>query len=272
MTFQDMSCNPCVIIACPSVEIGLHLVEEIVGFPPNSNADQDRFLSFPWRISNKYYEADVNLTLMKNKGLLPVEMSHLVQGVVLQFDCYEKNAIDYIDSWNSFLKPYGAHVKILLCSKKINEDDPLCLSKREAQRWCILNGFELVERHPDIDEEWEQEQDFHESNGILRVKQALQAHLWPNLSYKQKSDPTTMDELWHGGNLPCMGVECPEESKINDNSEGATAAAGNDLDGGVLLRDIIRIRDQTSKLPEVDRVNLAEQVVWNFWNSIGGEL
>lgn len=52
------------------------------------------------------------------------------------------------------------------------------------QEWCVEQGFELVELNPEIDVEWEEEQDFLETTGVKRVVQALHAHLWPNLHMK----------------------------------------------------------------------------------------
>jgi hypothetical protein len=40
--------------------------------------------------------------------------------------------------------------------------------------------------NPELDPEWEQEQDFIETTGIKRVVQAMHAHLWPNLQMKGK--------------------------------------------------------------------------------------
>jgi hypothetical protein len=40
--------------------------------------------------------------------------------------------------------------------------------------------------NPELDPEWEEEQDFIETTGIRRVVQAMHAHLWPNLQMKGK--------------------------------------------------------------------------------------
>jgi hypothetical protein len=53
-----------------------------------------------------------------------------------------------------------------------------------VQEWCVEHGFELVELNPELDPEWEEEQDFIETTGIKRVVQAMHAHLWPNLRMK----------------------------------------------------------------------------------------
>ena len=51
-----------------------------------------------------------------------------------------------------------------------------------AQQWCIRHGFELIEldplEKPDPDDE------FPETLGFERIKQALHAHSWPNLQLK----------------------------------------------------------------------------------------
>jgi len=65
-----------------------------------------------------------------------------------------------------------------------------------VQEWCVEQGFELVELNPELDPEWEEEQDFIETTGIKRVVQALHAHLWPNLHMKGK------------GTLVCMLLIC----------------------------------------------------------------
>lgn len=48
----------------------------------------------------------------------------------------------------------------------------------------MKNGYELVELDPELDAEWEAEQDFVETTGIKRVVQALHAHVWPDLVLK----------------------------------------------------------------------------------------
>ena len=55
-----------------------------------------------------------------------------------------------------------------------------------VQEWCVEQRFELVELNPELDPEWEEEQDFIETTGIKRVVQAMHAHLWPNLHMKGK--------------------------------------------------------------------------------------
>jgi hypothetical protein len=66
-----------------------------------------------------------------------------------------------------------------------------------VQEWCVEQGFELVELNPELDPEWEEEQDFIETTGIKRVVQAMHAHLWPNLHMKGKGTLVGMLMILH---------------------------------------------------------------------------
>ncbi|KAF6216372.1 hypothetical protein GE061_000713 [Apolygus lucorum] len=258
--------RPSVIITSSCDFDPTSIVKELFGEFPNTPRQLDGCLAFQWRINNKYYEADVNLIVLQRKSLLPVNLSETVQAVLLVFDSYDERSLDIIDSWNSFLQPYGAYIRILICTK-IDENDSRCLTRLTVQKWCILNGFELVELHPSVDE-YEEEQDFQESTGMLRVKQALHAHTWPNLLYKEMSPPKTMEELWHGGRLPCAS----RDGELKPISEETVAdSAGNvnivSLDG-FELKDLVLMKDQASKLPRHSRHDFAEQMVAALWFSI----
>ncbi len=61
------------------------------------------------------------------------------------------------------------------------------VTRRSILDWCIENEFELIEL--EAQEESEDEEvvdDFKESNGIVRIIQALQAHRWPDMRLKGK--------------------------------------------------------------------------------------
>lgn len=54
-----------------------------------------------------------------------------------------------------------------------------------GQQWCISNGWELVELHPQQPQEEDpEEDDFHDSWGFKRICQALHAYTWSNLTMK----------------------------------------------------------------------------------------
>ncbi|KAG8336240.1 hypothetical protein J6590_048462 [Homalodisca vitripennis] len=139
--------------------------------------------AFPWHISTKYYETDVVLFTLTKKVLLPQNLARGVQALVVFFDSSVDDGLERMESWMSFLRDYDVDVNILLCDR-CNDSPSSGVSKRTAQEWCVKQGFELVELNPELDEEWEAEQDFIETTGIKRVVQALHAHVWPNLTMK----------------------------------------------------------------------------------------
>ena len=82
-----------------------------------------------------------------------------------------------------FVNEYEAEIKILVCK---TAEESGSIPKLTIQKWCILNGFELVEMNP-LDERSDDddtEDDFIESKSVRRIMQALHAHPWPNLILK----------------------------------------------------------------------------------------
>ena len=60
------------------------------------------------------------------------------------------------------------------------------LKKVEIQNYCIAKYFELVELDPFSESSDDDlEDDFKESLSFERLYQAIQAYVWPNLSYKR---------------------------------------------------------------------------------------
>ncbi|CAG7819370.1 unnamed protein product [Allacma fusca] len=149
--------------------------------------------SFPWHIVTKYYEADIHLCALDKKTIGSQEFADSVNAVIICFDCKVDSKLKPVEQWLSFTKEFEAEVKILICDQCHSESSssllassiPQGVSRVEVQQWCVKNGFELVELNPEqSDLDSDVEDDFPESVGMERVIQALQAHLWPNLSLK----------------------------------------------------------------------------------------
>lgn len=230
--------------------------------------------SYPWHISTKYYETDVTLYSLPKKMLLPQNLAEGVQAVIIFFDSLKNNGLEVVESWQSFLKDYEPDVSILLC----NRCSATGVSKLSAQEWCVQNGFELVELDPEVDEEWEAEQDFVETTGIKRVVQALHAHVWPNLTLKQRKEPTSMSALLHGGessgenDLLRLDTLPPElaEGNIEDRLDELLGCE-SETDFYQLFGELQTMKERMSTLPNDQRKACAEQVVLAFWRAIGGD-
>lgn len=114
------------------------------------------------------------------------EFCRIIQAVVLYFDIESEDSWQSAKNWLHFINEYEAEVKMLVCHSL--RESPSCGTKVDVQNWCISNGFELIEIDPSSDDDRQQddlEDDFHESNSYLRIRQALQAHTWPTLDLKQ---------------------------------------------------------------------------------------
>uniref|UniRef100_A0A1B6HKV1 Alpha-and gamma-adaptin-binding protein p34 n=1 Tax=Homalodisca liturata TaxID=320908 RepID=A0A1B6HKV1_9HEMI len=241
--------------------------------------------AFPWHISTKYYETDVVLFTLTKKVLLPQNLARGVQALVVFFDSSVDDGLERMESWMSFLRDYDVDVNILLCDR-CNDNPSSGVSKRTAQEWCVKQGFELVELNPELDEEWEAEQDFIETTGIKRVVQALHAHVWPNLTMKERKEPTSMSALLHGGgagsqldeggvpdhlNLDTLSLDLAE-GNIEDRLAELLGCGDSETDFFQLFGELQTMKERVSSLPSDQRKACAEQVVLAFWRTIGGEV
>ncbi|XP_075215786.1 alpha- and gamma-adaptin-binding protein p34-like [Lycorma delicatula] len=241
--------------------------------------------AYPWHVNTKYYVADIHLCSMAGKGLAPQHFASTVQAIVFYFDSNQSNGLETAEGWLPFLNEYDAEVKIMLCNR-CHEKPVDGITKLSAQEWCVKKGFELVELDPEVDDEWEAEQDFVETTGIKRVIQALHAHVWPVLTMKDRKEPTSFNGLLHGG-LTCsddnnlseeledlhLGTGLDQaniEGKIEELFGGGDLSEG-DMDFSTLFGQLQEMKERVSSLSNDQRKACAEQVVLAFWKAIGGD-
>lgn len=275
---------PSVLIVSSAEKCPSEIVKLILGLDelPSVSECESGVTAYPWHIDTKYYEADVNLCVIRNKMISSQELAETVQAVVLYFDSNQNEGLNMAGSWLPFVRDYCAEVKIMLCSC-CKEKPAVGISKLQAQEWCVKEGFELVELEPEVDEEWEAEQDFIETNGIKRVIQALHAHVWPNLVMKERKEPTKFQGLLHGGrNIHQDGTTSIEEDALKLDTATADFSEGNieerleelmesDTEFSELFSQLHVMKERVSNLPHDQRKACAEQVVFAFWKAIGGD-
>lgn len=156
---------------------------------------------YPWHIATKYYEADVHFLLLPERDLVSESFSDAVEAAVFHVDV-NTDSFTALQTWMPFVKEFQPEVKILACDNAPEEGQ---VPRIQIQNWCIDNGFEFVELNPvaeEVDEDVED--DFHESNSYLRIRQALHAHPWPVLHLKGASHGLT---LIHSLTL---STDCPQ--------------------------------------------------------------
>jgi len=182
-----MERKPCAVVASCTSTHPHEIIKLILGVDelPEPTKFEDGIIAYPWHIDTKYYTADVNLCSVEKKTLGSEQFAMSVEAVVMHFDSNKNDGLTAVESWLPFLKEFEPEVQILLCDR-CHENPSVGVCRVAVQEWCVEQGFELVELNPELDPEWEEEQDFIETTGIKRVVQAMHAHLWPNLHMKGK--------------------------------------------------------------------------------------
>nr|CAD7263171.1 unnamed protein product [Timema shepardi]CAD7574189.1 unnamed protein product [Timema californicum] len=253
---------------------------------------EDGIKAFPWHIDTKYYTADVNLCSVEKKTLDSEEFAVSVEAVIINFDSNINAGLNIAESWLSFLKEFEPEVQILLCDR-CQENPSVGVSKVAAQEWCVDQGFELVELDPELDAEWEAEQDFIETTGIQRVVQAVHSHLWPNLRMKGKPQQLskTVQSMLNGNDLDptlstlgqdLQNLQLDPVNNSNNYNANVNTAIEDRIDellgdsGGVagfssLFEQLHNMKACVQGLPSDQRKACAEQVVMAFWHAIGGD-
>jgi len=244
--------NPCVLFASCCEFKSKSVIEKFFGGNLVDGTEIDpNLIAYPWHIDNKYYTADVNLIALENKQLLDSNIGSLVSAVVLYFDSSSPYGLESAESFLPFLLAYDADVNILVCDSC--QEDGRGILKRCAQEWCIAKGFELVELNPS--EEVDPEDDFPETTGIDRIRQALQAHTWSNLTLKAKNPSEVKTAQIRSALNGVLGDQSGEE----------------DDDFGGLLSHLSDIRSFVCSLSEEDRKEAAEVAVKAIFESIFDE-
>lgn len=219
--------------------------------------------AYPWHIDNKYYSTDVNLCAVHSKAISNEDFASSVDAVIICFDAANPNGLEAAESWLPFLSVYDADIKILVCKTRC-EDEGAGVSNRSAQEWCVQRGFELVELEPNL-EDVDPEDDFPETVGVERIRQALNAHHWANLVLKAE----------RGSSLRLADSLDDPVPRSNGHVSDALAESLEELlEGdsfGDLFSQLTEMKSRVATLSGAERKDAAEQVVRAFWNAMGGE-
>ncbi|XP_063225051.1 alpha- and gamma-adaptin-binding protein p34-like [Bacillus rossius redtenbacheri] len=273
-----MENKPCAVVASCTDTHPEEIIKLILGVDalPEPVVLEDGIKAFPWHIDTKYYTADVNLCSVEKKTLGSEEFAVSVEAVVINFDSTIDEGLAVAESWLSFLKEFEPEVQILLCDR-CWEDPATGVSKVAAQEWCVDRGFELVERNPELDPEWEADQDFLETTGVPRVVQALHAHLWPNLRMKGKSQQLsrTVQSMLNGNDTDAVPLDNAAHAygsgHLEDRIDELLGDSGGVAGFSSLFEQLSSMKQHVQGLPSDQRKACAEQVVLAFWRAIGGD-
>uniref|UniRef100_A0A0A9WW96 Alpha-and gamma-adaptin-binding protein p34 n=1 Tax=Lygus hesperus TaxID=30085 RepID=A0A0A9WW96_LYGHE len=228
MSNEDV--GPCVVfVSCSDdLEIG-KLVDLVAGAGDSAGVRV-------WDVNTKYYEATVNLFVVGRGELDRLKNDVNLQeagGLVLYYDGDFQKSSEDLKSVQDFARDLEADVKLLVCDFCSSEG-----SRTSAEEWSVQEGFEHLEIAGD-------------DGDSDRLKQALEAHVWPNMITK-----------------PAATNKKTEKTNRKSNNK----AKEDDLDDfSTLFEQLATMKEQAAGLPPEERKNFAEQVVLAYWRSIGGD-
>lgn len=155
------------------------IARHILGDDKNINTNDREHL---WRIDNKYYTADVYLDFHTSLPTFSTRATSSAQALVLVLDV---TAFDEIKAWWRRCQDTQTYDVRLLVSLVEGSDEVV---PADVIDWCIEHGFELVLSSEE--EEGYARNGDSGSNGLQRISDALQAHMWSGLRRKDSSGGT----------------------------------------------------------------------------------
>uniref|UniRef100_A0A671SJW3 Alpha- and gamma-adaptin-binding protein p34-like n=1 Tax=Sinocyclocheilus anshuiensis TaxID=1608454 RepID=A0A671SJW3_9TELE len=296
---------PCILVtSCDSSFKEEELIRQILGSEslPQATKIEERVSWYPWTINNKYYTANVSLCVVSSPFDMNTEVARSMQAFIVYFDSKTKNGLNSVNSWLSVVEDLAPEVLILVCDHACDSGE--CVSKQEAQQWCLAHAFELVELNPqDLPDE---DDDFPESTGVKRIVQALNANVWSSVEMKDEhsqgfglmsslvashhNNPRPSQETLSSHSPSNSTDEGTESQRAENNQNNAVDTAVDPMididiqelanltagDADVenferLFTKLKEMKDKASSLPHDQRKVHAEKVAKAFWMAIGGD-
>ena len=219
-----------------------------------------------WKIKNKYYETEVQFDIISMENFIAASDIEPFEAVLFIFHS-GINSSDLLDAdqWLFKTNKLKPSIRLAVCEKCGSEEDNTgFLTRKEITSWCLDHDFELVEICPD-EEDYTEYEDF----GVVRLRSALEAHIWPNIDIDNTHTGTS-----HGinGNAPQKNNK-PLQSKeptLDDSLEHELLDDCDDFDA--LFQKLKDFKLNSDALKSTSsRIDYAEKVVTAFLNAMGSE-
>lgn len=297
-----MESKPRVVVLSTHEKHGREIVKGILDLEclPNPVVEGEGVECWSWEMENKYYTASVLLTTVPHPEKCLQWILESGEALIIYCDATQNDALDSINSLVENVGEFEPEVQMLVCDSCSSEDGNGGLSRLNAQQWCISNGWELIELNraqETNNEDSEDEDDFPESLGFKRVRQALHAHTWSNLVMKDNNRSSRLNAVLQSvaSKDDKSGKEGQESDEVlysqlsdltvEDNNTGASPLPGDYLDPmmmeGCLEKDegdfenlfssFEHLKRTASSLPPDQRRDYAEKVAVAFWRAMGGD-
>lgn len=156
--------------------------------------------TYPWRLDNKYYTADVQFDVRHVDQCAELELESAgYEAVVIVFDAGRQASFDSVQRWYEAAGGGEAELGVQL-AVGTREDGLPRSTKGEpakpswlvaAEKWCTEQLVEYVETWSTTERQQQPAQEAASSgqgsegaSGVQRIREALEAHMWPGLRLK----------------------------------------------------------------------------------------
>jgi hypothetical protein len=192
------------------------------------------------RLDTKYYDVDLLVhchDAHSSSGASPPACLDHLQALVLVIDSSCKRSHEIIMQFYESLHEGEFDIQLLVANKvdSIQQDSSSTPSAwlQDARTWCYSNGFEYVEAaagNPSVDATLNED---GEQQGAARVLAALQAHMWPSMQPKPRSQHTSTQgaaapSSLTGSSAPVNGVGSSGSGISSSTSDQGRAVSAAD--------------------------------------------
>lgn len=253
----------------------------------------NQMLASKFKISNKYYSAEVNFLSslpeldsasfgpdqdLQHRNQLQI-LENRVDALIVIHNETEKDE-NVFRSFESFLESAVEALEpaVLLYIAQDEEKLP-----PNTSSWCMDNGFEVISL---VEPEKEEEEVFQEKTCLARAMEALESHMWPNMVFKTEARPrddpkaATKEEIDVDDDISDIPPEIL--ASFSDVMKFMKGEDGGGLDGGVegtepamgemdFFGPLQKLRGQLSGLDDDKRRKMASQVAMALMSALGDE-
>ncbi|CAG8495235.1 5089_t:CDS:2 [Acaulospora morrowiae] len=156
-------------------------------------------MKIPWKIITKYYTANVEFWVDEtvHKSQLDSEVidgyeneengiGKVVDAILFIFKKNEPSTFDDIQAYLPFIQKYEPSITLAVGTGRNIQHDTIDAENDPFEDWCIENGFEYV----DLDMK-KRDDEIAERVGIERILEALQSHMWEDMTRLSKTNKTS---------------------------------------------------------------------------------
>lgn len=267
------------LVSCCRNTEGENLVERLTNssheeLSRNCSSDNSTLSEHDWSIENKYYTAELRLVLAKDSkptSTQVFDVAKAVEAVIIAFEGSDETSFLSATEWGKLFKERDeVEIKILLAEESAQERQELNLTRDKVTDWCLKNSFEFVESAPT--ETGSEEDAFAEKYGIERVREALDAHMWPNMKRNLNDSKTKEGAHSKTENLSAKESEYQKDDVGENADEDVSAVNGNEAGLESFEELFGRMQDMkvhAQSLPDEERKKYAEKVTLEFWRAMG---